>query len=107
MSIHSETWIYPGWGWLLVTGLIWLIGFSIIKYSLRISKETQKNQRVLDYAPKLTWLGGGIAGFILEIIVSLIIGIFVKLLPWWFSKTIGLLTGCWFFYLGILALKYV
>ncbi|SDN67437.1 hypothetical protein SAMN04487897_10439 [Paenibacillus sp. yr247] len=93
------------WWWLVVTAVLWLIGFGILLTGLRLTKENHEKKGVIEHSAAFPSFGNfSLLGFIFDIVSSLIYGVIMKYSPWWLAKTFLILLACLFFYWGFLAI---
>jgi hypothetical protein len=93
------------WWWLVVTAILWLIGFGILMTGLRLTKENHEKKSVLDHSMHFPALGNfSLFGFIFDIMSSFIYGVIMKYSPWWLVQAFLILLACLFFYWGVVAI---
>jgi hypothetical protein len=99
--------------WWLVTSiiLVWIWGLSVFVQALKINKEIQKRKRLLDFTPfgilptiDFDLSVAGVLGFfgwmLLDFILCIIIGAFLKYSPWWLAKAFMFIYACGLFLFG-------
>jgi F0F1-type ATP synthase assembly protein I len=80
--------------------ILWFIALFFLRSSLFLTKEAHQRKSFADYAPNLG-LSNSFIGFIVELVVSFFIGLFMKRMPWWMARSVLLLIGLGLIVLGI------
>jgi hypothetical protein len=104
-------WSKVDWWLVLSTMLVWIWGLSVFVQALKINKESHKKKRLLEYTPfgvlpaidfDLSIAGaiGFLGWMLLDFIISLLIGAFLKYSPWWLAKSFMFLYACGLFWFG-------